>query len=61
MIEAAVDFGGVEILRDQGQRVELCARALRIDTAAPIGIGPTGRTDVNVAERTHARNFVRQV
>src|SRR5260370_19057245 len=37
-IEAAVNFGGVEILCDQREGVELRTSAFRIDTAAPIGV-----------------------
>lgn len=61
MIKAAVDFRGVEVLRDQRQRIKLGAGAVRIDPPAPIGIRPTGRTDVDVSEGAHARDFVRQV
>src|SRR5712691_12322968 len=52
-IETAVDFGGVEILCDQCQRVELRTNTFRIDTAAPIGVRPAGGSDANVAESAH--------
>ena len=57
MIEAAVDFRGVEIFRDHRQGIELCAGAFGIDAATPIGIRPARGTDMNVAESTHASDL----
>src|SRR6266436_5938930 len=60
IIEAAIDFSGIEIFGDQRQRIELRAGAFGIDASSPISIRPTGRTDRDVSESAHASDFVRQ-
>jgi len=57
MIEAAIYFNSVEVLCDQRESVKLCAGAVGIDLAAPVGIRPTGGTDVNVSESAHAETM----
>ena len=60
MIEAAIYLNRIEVPGDQRESVELCASSLWIDFAPPVGIRPTGRTDMNISESAHASDFVRQ-
>ena len=53
MIEAAVYLGRVEIFCYQRQSVDFRAGAFGIDTATPIGIRPTGGTNMNISASAH--------
>src|SRR6185369_13057925 len=53
IVKAAVDFGGVEVLGDERERVEFRAGAFGIDASAPVGIRPARRADQDVAMRAH--------